>query len=278
MHMLAVTLGRAVLSQLHPRMLLLTLAPFAVSVLVWAVVLWFGLQPAIDWLQQLFAEHQWFRGAGVALAWIGLGALKAAVVPLAAMWLLLPLMIVTALLFVGMFAMPAIARHVARRYYPALEARRGGTFLGSVWTFASVFLVFIVLWIVTLPLALVPPFTFLVHPLLWGWLTYRVMVYDALAEHADAEERVAILKRHRLPLLLIGAATGALGAAPTLLWLGGALTVVLFPVIAAGSIWLYVLVFTLTGLWFEHYCLAALAALREPPFPAFPVLPADDPA
>jgi hypothetical protein len=88
------------------------------------------------------------------------------------------------------------------------------------------------------------------------------MAYDALAQHASADERQAILRLHRWPLLLIGAVTGAMGAAPTLLWLGGALSVVLFPLLAAGSIWLYVLVFVFTGLWFEHYCLAALAQYR----------------
>jgi len=63
-------------------------------------------------------------------------------------------------------------------------------------------------------------------------------------------------------LLLIGAIGGAMGAAPTLLWLGGALSVIFFPVLAAGAIWLYVLVFVFTGLWFQHYCLDALAAHR----------------
>jgi hypothetical protein len=48
-------------------------------------------------------------------------------------------------------------------------------------------------------------------------------------------------------------------------WLGGALSFVLLPLLAAVSIWLYVLVFVFTGLWFEHYCLEALAAYRAGP-------------
>jgi arginine exporter protein ArgO len=63
-------------------------------------------------------------------------------------------------------------------------------------------------------------------------------------------------------LLLIGAIAGTMGAAPTLLWLGGALSVIFFPLLAAGAIWLYVLVFVFTGLWFQHYCLEALATHR----------------
>ena len=203
--------GRALWSQLHLRMLLLTLVPFLLSAALWGVALWLGLQPMIDWLQAWFVEHQGFGVAGRVLGWVGLGALKTVIVPLIAMWVLLPLMILTALVFVATLAVPVVVKHVSYRYYPALEQRRGGTFLGSLWTFCSSFVIFLALWLLTLPLALIPPFTLLVQPLLWGWLTYRVMAYDALAQHASAAEREAILRLHRWPLLWIGAISGADG-------------------------------------------------------------------
>ncbi|WP_141104257.1 EI24 domain-containing protein, partial [Noviherbaspirillum denitrificans] len=183
-------------------------------------------------------------------------------VPLIAMWVLLPLMILTALVFVGTLAMPIIVRHIGSRHYADLEKRRGGSVLGSLWVATYSFVIFAVLWLVTLPLSLFPPLTFIIQPALWGWLTYRVMAYDALAEHADAQEIRDIMRIHRWPLLLIGAIAGSMGAAPTLLWLGGALSVIFFPLLAAGAIWLYVLVFVFTGLWFQHYCMGALAAHR----------------
>ncbi len=250
--------GRAVWSQLHFRMLLLSVLPFVLSIVVWGFALWLYLQPMIDGLQAYFIENDGFRFSNDVLMWIGMGALKTVVVPLIAMWILLPLMILTALIFVGVMAMPVIAKHVGSRHYNELEARKGGTFLGSLWTSTSSFVVFLVLWIITLPLSLIPPLTFVIQPVLWGWLTYRVMAYDALADHADAAERKVILRKHRWQLLLIGAMTGAMGAAPTLLWLGGALSVIFFPLLAAGAIWLYVLVFIFSGLWFQHYCMEAL--------------------
>jgi hypothetical protein len=258
-------LGRAILSQLRPRMLLLTFLPFLASLVLWGVVLAFGLNPLIDWLHRYFAEHGWFHWTGAALSSIGAGALKTVLVPLLAMWLLLPLMILTALLFVGLGAMPVIARHVSGRHYPDLERRRGGSLAGSLATSLLAFLVFALLWLLALPLYLFPPLALLVQPVLWGWLTCRVMAYDALSEHASRDERRRIMRQERWPLLGIGVATGALGAAPTLLWLGGVLSVVFFPLLAAVSIWLYVLVFVFSGLWFQHYCLAALARLRHAP-------------
>lgn len=262
MRSVLIAFGRAVLSQLHFRMLMLTVMPFLLSILIWGIALWIGLQPMIDWLHAWFAAHDSFRIAGDTLSWLGLGALNAVLVPLIAMWVLLPLMILTALIFVGTMAMPAIIRHVSSRDYPSLEKRSGGSLWGSLWISTLSFVVFAALWIVTLPLNAIPPLTFVIQPLLWGWLTYRVMAYDALADHASDEERKELLREHRWPLLAIGAITGTMGAAPTLLWLGGALSVIFFPLLAAVSIWLYVLVFVFTGLWFEHYCLEALAHHR----------------
>lgn len=263
MQPLLIAFGRALLSQLHFRMLLLTVLPFVLSVAIWGVLLWLGLQPMMDWLHAYFAASNWFGKAGEILGWFGLDTLKTVLVPLLAMWVLLPLMILTALVFVGTMAMPIIVRHVGSRHYPGLEKRHGGSLLGSLWIATYSFVIFTVLWVVTLPLSLFPPLTFVVQPALWGWLTYRVMAYDALAEHASAQEIKDIMRMHRWPLLAIGAITGAMGAAPTMLWLGGALSVILFPLLAAGAIWLYVLVFVFSGLWFQHYCLEALAAFRS---------------
>ncbi|GAB3543658.1 EI24 domain-containing protein [Noviherbaspirillum agri] len=262
MKQVLIAFGRAVLSQLHFKMLLLTILPFVVSVALWGVLLWAGLQPTVDWLHAYFAANDGFRTAGEILGWFGMGALKTVLVPLIAMWVLLPLMILTALVFVGIMAMPAIVRHVGRRHYPELELKKGGSLAGSLWVATYSFIVFVVLWLLTLPLSLIPPLSFAVQPLLWGWLTYQVMSYDALADHASREEFREIVRLHRWPLLAIGAIAGAMGAAPTLLWLGGALSVVFFPVLAAGAIWLYVLVFVFSGLWFQHYCMEALAQYR----------------
>lgn len=255
--------GKALAAQFHYKIFLLTALPFVLSLLLWGIAMWWGLQSLIDTIQTYFVDHDGFRLAGHLLGMLGLMALKTVIVPLIAMWLLLPLMIVTSLMCIGVFAMPVINRYVARRDYPDLEQRKGGNLLGSFWRAISSFLVFALLWLITLPLALIPPLSLIVQPLLWGWLTYRVMVYDALAVHADAEERESLTRFHRIPLLAIGTIAGVFGAAPSLLWLGGVMSVVLFPVFAGISIWLYLLVFIFTGLWFQYYCMQALQQHRE---------------
>lgn len=256
--------GRAFLAQWHGRVLLLSVLPFLLAGALWAVLLYVGLQPLIDYVQALFQQHDGFRYSSSLLASLGLGAVKTIVVPLIAILLLLPLMILSSLLFMGVAAMPAITRHIGRRHYPALEQRKGGSLLGSLSTALGASLLFLLLWLLTLPLYAWPPLAVAAHVLLWGWLTCRLMVYDVLADYASEEERASLAAAHRWRLLAIGVVSGAAGALPGIVWLvGTAMTIALFPFLAALSIWLYVLIFIFTGLWFTYYCLDALARQRE---------------
>jgi hypothetical protein len=74
---------------------------------------------------------------------------------------------------------------------------------------------------------------------------------------------VRLLDEERWPLLGMGIACGAMGAAPSLLWAVSALALVLAPFLILLSIWLYTLVFAFSSLWFAHYLLAALERLRR---------------
>lgn len=266
MHAVFQAYGRALLAQLNGRMLLLSILPFLLSVVLWAVLLWLGLNPLVDAVHGLFVDHDGFKMTNGWLSTYGLDALKVVVVPLVAMLLLLPLMVLTSLIFIGLVAMPVIERHVGARHYPGLEKKRGGSLLGSVGMALGSFCLFIVLWLMSLPLYLFPPLALLAQVALWGWLTSRVMTYDALADYASVDERHALMQQHRLPLLAIGVTSGLAGALPGIVWVGGAvLSVVLFPVLAAISIWLYVMIFIFTGLWFQFYCLQALHVARANP-------------
>lgn len=263
MRPIAIAYGRALRSQFSSRMLLLSIVPLLLSLALWGGLLYAGMQPLLDYLHAVFSEYGLFETSGSVLASLGLGFLKTLVVPLVAMLALLPLMIITSLLFIGIGAMPAIARHVSRIQFPQLERREGGSFLGSLGVNLTGILVFTLLWIVTLPLYALAPVALVAQAVLWGWLTARVMSYDALSIHASREERRAIVISRGRQLLVIGTISGLLGALPGVVWIGGALfSVVLFPVLAVLSIWLYLIIFIFTGLWFQYYCLQELADLR----------------
>lgn len=254
--------GRALASALHPRMLWLTLMPFFAATLGWGVILWFSWQALIG------ATRTWLEGWSFTLTlyrlfdWLGFSALHAAIAPFIVIAIAIPLIVVTVLLLIATLSMPSVIRFLSARHFPGLEMRRGGTWYGSLGQALWTTVVCLLLLVVTLPLWLVPPFFALIPPLLWGWLTYRVMSYDALALHASADERRALVRRLRLPLLLIGIASGLLGSLPTLLWASSVWLIVLFPVITAITIWIYAFILVFSALWFGYYCLRALQRQR----------------
>ena len=100
---------------------------------------------------------------------------------------------------------PALVKLVAERRFPALraQARCRLVAVGGCGRWAPRWSA-LAAGRAQLPLWLVPPLVLILPPLIWGWLTYRVMAFDVLAEHASADERRALMREHRWPLLAIG--------------------------------------------------------------------------
>ncbi|MEQ5838918.1 EI24 domain-containing protein [Paraburkholderia acidicola] len=254
--------GRALTSALHPRMLWLTFMPFAAATVVWGVILWFFWQTLTGVARTWLDSWSFTTTLYGLFNWLGFSSLHAVIAPFLVIALAIPLIVVSVLLLIATLSMPAVVRHLSQRQFTSLEMRRGGTWYGSLAHSLFTTMICLVLLVVTLPLWLVPPFFALIPPLLWGWLTYRVMTYDALALHASADERRALIRRYRLPLLLIGVASGLLGSLPTLLWASSVWLIVLFPVVTAVTIWIYAFILVFSALWFGYYCLRALQRMR----------------
>jgi hypothetical protein len=193
---------------------------------------------------------------------INLDVLQQWIAPILLLALVTPMVLLLVLLLVSVLMTPAMVDLVAQRRFATMEKRHGGSFLGSVlWSLWSTVLA-LALLVVSLPFWLIPPLVLILPPLIWGWLTYRVFAFDALAEHATADERRILVQRHRTALLGMGVVSGYLGAAPSVLWASGALFIALAPLLVPLAIWIYTLVFAFASLWFAHYLLAALDALR----------------
>jgi hypothetical protein len=259
---------RALAASLHPRVLLWSLLPLLLTGLLAGVLGYAYWQDATDAVAEMLSSWDL---VGPALGWLdasGGQALRLFIVPLIVVALTVPVLVVLTLVVVAWLLGPRLVARVAERRHPLLERRGTGSFWpGFVHSLGAVLLALLAL-LLTLPLWLVPPLAFVLPPLIWGWLNAKVMAYDALAVHASADERQLILREHRGPLLLIGIATAAAGAAPALLWAFSAATLVLAPILIVVSVWVYTLVFIGASLWFAHYALAALQALRSAREPA----------
>jgi hypothetical protein len=254
---------RAAAYCLHPRVILLSLLPLIVMAALALGLGYFYWEAALDAVRAAFESWdllatliQWLEG-------IGLANLKSVLAPLVVVFLSTPVIVVLALLMVATFMTPAMLGLVALRRFPLLERKHGGSFIGSLFGALWATLAALVALLVSIPLWFVPPLVLIVPPLIWGWLAYRVMSYDVFAEHASADERRELMRRHRHALLGMGVLTGYLGAAPSLVWASGAIAIVFAPVLVPVAVWIYTLVFAFSALWFAHFALAALQALRR---------------
>jgi hypothetical protein len=274
---------RALAYCLHPRVIALSLLPLLIGAGLSLLAYWLFWDAAVARVQA--GLEGWTLVAG-ALQWlerVSGASLRSWFAPAIVVMLVLPIVVVVSVLLVGLLMTPAIVSLVAARRFPQLERRKGGSLASSVWVSLSSTVLALLALVVTMPLWFVPPLILMLPPLIWGWLTYRVMSHDALAEHADAAERRELLRQHRVPLLAIGVLAGYLGAAPSLLWALNAVTVVFAPLLIPLSVWLYTLVFAFGALWFVHYALEALRRLRgdaQPPAPTPALKPSEstDPA
>lgn len=261
---------RAVAYCVHPRVIALSFLPLAAMVALSLGLGYFFWDPVLEWVRSTLDASTWVTRLWGWLDSAGLGQLKTVLAPLIVIFAVTPVLVVLSLLMVAVFMTPAMVALVAERRFPLLERKQGGSlWLSIFWSLGSTLLAAIAL-LVSLPLWLVPPLILILPPLIWGWLTYRVMTFDVLAAHASKAERQEVFRRHRGWLLGIGVLCGYLGAAPSLLWASGALFAAAFVILVPLAIWIYTLVFAFSSLWFAHYGLAALQLLRAVPQPGTP--------
>lgn len=212
MDMVFLALRRAAADLFTSRMLSLMLWPLGIALVVWGLLaLWFWAGWKLEVMEFLAATPlqdlmQW-AGTEWLLAY-------AATVVLILLWL--PAVYVTALLITAVALMPIIVNQVEARYYPGIERRRGGTLAGGVVNGIVATVIYVVAWVVLLPLWLFGPFGFLVSVLLNAWLNQRVFMYDALAEHADTTELKELRHGDAGPLYILSALLGLFYFVPLL--------------------------------------------------------------
>jgi CysZ protein len=227
-------LFRAVPLLFDRRVLLLAFLPLALAVVVWLVALYALSAPLAHGLADVLArwlgdgdaatKSVWVSGTGAVLSFLlltlGVGALVLAAIAVA--------------------AAPVFIAVVASRHFPALERKHGGTVAGGIANALVAVTLWLLMWIIVLPLLLLPIAGVPASLAANAWLNQRLFRYDALAEHASAEERTALLAVARGRLFGLGLALSPLTFVPVVN--------LIVPIYA--------------GLAFTFLCLDELAALR----------------
>jgi uncharacterized protein involved in cysteine biosynthesis len=230
-------LAAAFRSLFSPKMLVLVMWPMLLAMALWVGVAWYFWS---SWVASLTGLVQ----ATPLEQWVAQGFLAVVshyLVSIVLIALLLPVIYITALVITAVFAMPLMADHVARRDYPELERKHGGSAAGSIANTVVAIFLYCAGWVLSLPLWLVSPLAVVLPVLLLAYLNQRLFRYDALADHASREEYEQVIERATGRLYLLGAIAGLLHFVPVLN--------LFLPVYA--------------GLAFIHLCMAELKQLRE---------------
>lgn len=206
--------GRAMRSLGRRGVLIHLLWPSFASLLLWVVLAIFLWAPLVDGVAA-WAQQWPFVGGLLASSEIG-AAVVLLFIKVTLGLTLLPLMYVTAVLLLAVFALPMMLEQVALRDYADLDRRMGGSNLGSLWNAAIAGLVFLVGMVVSVPFWLIPGAGLVASVLLTGWLNQRAFGYDALMFHADRAEIVRLQRSLRAPMLLLGGGCALLAYVPVI--------------------------------------------------------------
>ncbi len=268
MSLLLDSFWRALAYCLHKRVIVWSLLPLlAMALMAWLLGYFFWADAVIK-VQSLLDGVGWLHTLWLWLQERGVGYASEVVASIFVVLGATPVLVVLVLLLVGLFMAPVLTQLVAEKRFAGLEKKHGGSTIASLlWSGGSTLIALLALF-VTLPLWVFPPLMLVVAPLIWGWLTYRVMAFDALSDHASKDERRALFARHRVSLILMGVICGYLGAAPGVVWISGLLFLAAFWILVPIAIWIYALVFAFSALWFAHFCLAALEQMRAQNVPS----------
>jgi hypothetical protein len=252
---------------IRARVLSFCLVPFALMVLSAGVLSWFYWEPALDGVRALMSNIGLWESARHWLTARGFDGMRAMLAPMILVFLATPVIAISCMLLVMAVMSSFLVGLVAKRRFPQLQRRHGGSLLVGGFRALGLSLGALAALVLTIPLWLVPPLAAVLPALIWGWLNYQVIWYDTLADHASTEERKFLARKCRPALWSMGVFAGGLGAVPGLLWALMPGFLPLAPLIAPLAIWIYTWVYAFSVLWFAHYGLAALATLRTEAVP-----------
>jgi hypothetical protein len=122
--------GRALVSQMHPRMLMLTVVPFVLATVLWGGLIWWGWEPIMGTARAILEGSVFTSWIYSMLDWLGLQSLRSVVAPLFVLTLAIPLVIASMLIFISLFSVPVVVRQLERSY-PDLAKSHGAALAAS---------------------------------------------------------------------------------------------------------------------------------------------------
>ena len=211
-------LFNALVDSFRPRMLMLTLVSVAIASVFWLVVIWLSIDPLVSaatWALGYLGFD--FSAEALATDATFIGWLKFILVPLAVFGLLWPVVATSAVLLAGLYVTPPVVNYLTEKEFQGIEKKGDSGMIMSLWVTLKAVMIFLVAWIATLPLWLIPGMAFVLPILLTAYLLMAVMRFDSLSGHATKLEIKEIKKRDSTSAWLIGLVCAFLSFIPPIL-------------------------------------------------------------
>lgn len=226
-------LMRSFASLARPGLWRYLLAPAAFSFVLWIGLAWWGLSELVAWLM---ANPPMTLLASWGLVWL------ANILAYLGGWMVIfALAYLTTAMIAAVFVLPWLLEKVAGQEYPELGALGKDSFVAAAWNSVVATGLFVLGWLASLPLWLIPGLGLILPLLLLGWFNRKTFAFDCLAVHATEAEWREIRRVHAMPLFMLGLVLALLAHVPLL----------------------GLLVPALSALAYIHYCLEALRQLRS---------------
>ena len=183
-------------------------APALVSLVLWIVLALRGLSVMVEWL----LGHQPMT---LLIAW-GVAWLATLLAYMGAWMAIFACAYLTASLLAAIFIMPLLLKHLAETDYRDVAPMGKDSFVAAAVNSVGASILFVIGWLLTLPLWIVPGLSLVLPLLLMAWYNRRTFAYDALSMHATADEWEQLRPKTKGPMFMLGLTMALLAHVPLL--------------------------------------------------------------
>jgi hypothetical protein len=119
-------------------------------------------------------------------------------------------------LLAAIVIMPMMLKHLSANEYRDVAPMGKDSFVAAAVNSVVASLIFVLAWLATIPLWLIPGLSLLLPLLLMAWLNRRTFAYDALSMHASDAEWRGLRQQQKTPLFMLGLTMALLAHVPLL--------------------------------------------------------------
>ena len=183
-------------------------APALVSLVLWIVLALRGLSVMVEWL----LGHQPMT---LLIAW-GVAWLATLLAYMGAWMAIFACAYLTASLLAAIFIMPLLLKQLAETDYRDVAPMGKDSFVAAAVNSVLASILFVIGWLLTLPLWIIPGLSLVLPLLLMAWYNRRTFAYDALSMHATADEWEQLRPQTKGPMFMLGLTMALLAHVPLL--------------------------------------------------------------